>query len=181
VAVERVVPRPPIPAPPIPISLSLPLDPEFLNRQLQAVSHRLGGMLMIPTFRLVFLVPAGATVEVPFPLPPKHVCTRRAPLRFEGSYYHKDITIDVKCDRRIVNPYPMPLTGPFEVDFGMYYVKRERVDITIRNGTTVDAEVTFQVMPHIMHVDLYESWYRPLTELAYEILDWIAKTRPRSL
>jgi len=164
-------------APAVSLTLSIPLDPEYLNRQLQAVAHQLRGMMMIPNFRLTVLVPAGMTVEIPFPLPKGYVCTRRSPLHFESDYYSRDITIDVFCDGIKVNPFPLSLTGPFDVDFGMYYVKKERVDIVIRNASTTDAEVTFQVIPHIITRELYEEWYEPLTRMAFDVLSEMVKVR----
>ena len=85
---ERIVEK-------IPISLSIPISPDSLNYQLQAAAHllRFGDYrVIIPTYRLVFLVPAGGVVEIPFELPPNMLCTRRYPIRFESDHYSKDIT-----------------------------------------------------------------------------------------
>jgi len=163
------------PGPQVPVTLSVPIDPEFLNRQMQAASPRLAGGLRIPNYRLAFLVSAGETVEVPFPLPKGFTCTRRSPLHFDSDYYHEDLTVDVSVDGVKINPYAMPLTASFEVDFGTYYIKRERVDITFTNDTNTDATVSFQVIAHLMTDDIYASWYAPLVDSAQELLTTLAK------
>lgn len=162
------------------LSLSIPIDPENLNRQMQAAARILEqiepNILMIPNYRLTFLVPAGGQVTIPFALPRGYVCTRRSPLRFESDYYNPNLTVDVYCDDRKVNPYAMPLTSPFEIDFGVYYVKFVRVDIVLTNNTTVDANVTFQVIPHIMKIKVFENWYLPIVRKSQEMLDMFAKS-----
>ena len=162
-----------------PIVMAIPLDPEALNRQMQAAAKMFRLVpreLMIPNFRLAFLVPAGEAVEVPFELPFNYVCTRRSPLRFESTHYSKDITVDIWVDepKNKVNPYPMPLDHPFEVDFGTHYVKEHLVHITIENGTDVDATVTLHVVAHIMSRRLYDEWYAPIIRFAQEQLDKVA-------
>lgn len=162
----------------VPLIVVAPVEPETLNRMLQAASHRLSPEdLAIPNFRLPVFVPAGGSVKIPFPLPPGKLCTRRAPLRFESDYYDPNITIDVYCDEKKVNPYPLVLTGPFEADFGIYYTKKLRVDIVINNKTSVDALVTFQVIPHIISEKLYNEWYRPLVDVVFDVLSGIAARR----
>jgi len=163
------------PGPQPPITLSVPIDPEFLNRQMQAASPQLTGGLRIPNYRLAFLVSSGETVEVPFPLPTGWTCTRRSPLQFDSDYYHENLTVDVYCDGMKVNPYAMPLTAPFEVDFGVYYVKKERIDITFTNNTDTDATVSFQVIANLMTDDLYANWYEPLVSSAQELLTTLAR------
>jgi hypothetical protein len=162
-----------------PIILVAPIEPETLNRMLQAASHRLTPEdLLIPNYRLSFFVAAnGGRVTIPFPLPAKRICTRRAPLRFESDYYDPRLTIDVYCDEKKVNPYPLALTAPFEVDFGVYYTKKLRVDIVINNNTPVDATVTFQVIPHIISEKLYNEWYRPLIDAVFDSLQELAVAR----
>ena len=161
----------------IPISLVVPIDPEALNRQMQAVSPRLRGSLKIPNYRLSITVPAGIIVEIPFPLPSGFTCTRRSPLSFTSTYYSPDITIDIYCDGEKINPYPMPLTGGFDVDFGTYYVKRKRVDIIFTNNSVSDATITFQVIPHIIRDRLYDEWYEPLVNTAYDLLTTLSERR----
>jgi hypothetical protein len=85
------------------------------------------------------------------------------------------LVIDVLCDGEKVNPYPLPLTAPFEVDFGVHYVKFERVDIIIMNNTTTDAEVTFGVIPHLIHNELYTKWYSRIIDKAYDMLTLLAE------
>ena len=159
------------------ITLSIPLDPESLNRQLQAVSPRMRDDIRIPNYRLTYFVKAGGTVEVPFTLPVGFFCTRRSPLRFESNYYHKDLLVEVKCDGASVNPYSLRLTAPFEIDFGTYYLKRERIDITFKNNTVNDAEVTFQVTAHIISNKIYHDWYEPIINVSYELLKAVAERR----
>ena len=161
------------------VILSVPIDPEMLNRMMQANSPNLRGKwLMIPVYRLTFLVPAGQKVVIPFALPDGWVCTRRSPLRFESNYYDVNITIDVYCDDHKVNPYPMPLTHPFDVDFGVYYVKFSEVKIVFMNNSDKDAEITFQVTPHLIkEYEMYYGWYKPIIEHAYDILTRMARRR----
>jgi len=161
--------------PPVSVTLSVPIGPETLNRQLQAAAHKFRGEFDIPNYRLTFAVPAGGEVSVPFPLAPKWVCTRRSPLHFDSDYYDKDLTVDVYCDNKLVNPSPLRLTAPFDVDFGIYYVKKKRVDITITNDTDTDANVTFQVIPNLIRESMYREWYKPLIDKAYDMLTKFAE------
>ena len=160
----------------VPITVTIPLDSEFLNRQLQASAEFFAPEdIKIPNFRLTFFVAADKTIEVPFLLDGGYVCTRRSPLLFESNYYHVNITVDVFVGDKKINPYPMPLTHPFEVDFGIYYVKRTRVNIIITNKSKTGAEITFQVVPNIIRQKIYETWYMPLIRKSYELLKKIAK------
>jgi len=163
--------------------LSVIIDPEQLNRVMQANSYRLApAELMIPTFRLAVLVPAGEEVELPLLLPEGYVCTRRYPITFSSNYYSEDLLVDLSVDGRKVNPYPMPLTGRFDVDFGAYYVKFHDVTINIYNNTTRDVTVTVQCSGHFIKEDRqYHNWYKPIIEFAYDLLTELAKARLREV
>lgn len=159
--------------------ISVVLGPEQLNDVMLANSPRLVPSLMrIPTFRLTVLVPAGEEVEIVLPMPKDFVCTRRRPLRFSSDYYSPDLLVDVSVDKWKVNPFPMPLTGEFDVDFGAYYVKFHDVTIRIYNNTSVDAHVTMQCTAHFIHRrQLYERWYRPIMEFTYDMLSRLVEAR----
>lgn len=153
------------------VSVVFPISPESLNDQLQAAAEKLRDSVKTPNYRLSLFVPAKSVLEVPFSLPRGWICTRRSPLRFESSYYGTDLLIDVYCDKERVNPFPMPMTGPFDVDFGQYYVKRREVKIVITNNSSTDAVVTFQVVPFLISEELYAKWYRPLIELSLKMTE----------
>ncbi|MBW2674950.1 MAG: hypothetical protein JRD89_16310 [Deltaproteobacteria bacterium] len=159
--------------------ISVILGPEQLNDVMLANSPKLVPSLMrIPTFRLTFLVPAEEEVEIVLSIPEDFVCTKRRPLKFSSDYYDVDLLVDVSVDGWKVNPYPMPLTGEFDVDFGAYYVKFHDVTIRIYNNTSVDVHVTVQCMGHFIHRrQLYERWYKPITELVYDMLGRLAEVR----
>ena len=157
------------------MTLSLPIDPEILNRQMQAASPLLGGKLMIPNYRLCILVPAGEKREIPFKLPSGFYCTRRSPLHFDSDYYRNNITINVSCDGRKINPFPLPLTAPFSVNFGLYYLKKYDVVIELINNATTDANISFMVIPHLMDKELYDTWYFPIVKASQERLTALAK------
>ena len=160
------------------LTLSVPFEPETLNRMMQAATAWINepeAKVRIPNYRVTVLVEAGGETWIPFPLPQNWVCTRRAPIRFESDYYSRLITVDVYCDGAKVNPYPMPLDHPFEVDFGAYYVKRHRVDIYVKNDSDADAHVTFHVVAHLIRKDLYDDWYEPLTKLGWDFLTALAE------
>lgn len=157
------------------IVFAFPLSPETLNLQLQAVAEKLlKGPLMSPNYRVPVLVKAGKEVHIPFYLPKDWICTKRTPLSFQSNYYSTDITVQVFVDDTPITPYPMPLDHPFEVDFGVYYVKKKGVYIILKNNTSTDATITFQVVPNLMTKMLYESWYRPLMEYSWELTSKLA-------
>jgi len=148
---------------------------------MQVVPEMFPKKLEIPNYRLPILVPAGEKVHIPFTLPTAPtpmICVRRSPLTFESNYYHQDITIDVEVDGRRVNPYPMPLTHPFSVDFGIYSIKRYRIDLLFTNDTGTDALISFHVVPHLITTDVFDRWYNPLIMLGYRTLTDLAKVRP---
>lgn len=149
---------------------TIPLDSELLNRQMQGVAPELVGALLLPNYRVTIMVPAGITVRTVLTIPIGFVCTRTVPLDFISTYYHKDITINVWVDKVRVNPYPLPLTGPFSINLGIQYIKREAIEIEIINATTVDIEVTYHVLPHLMRSDVFEKWFSPLLKLGYDML-----------
>lgn len=159
------------------VILSIPLSPEALNLQLQAAAAEklIRGPIISPNFRIPILVRAGQEVHVPILLPKGWICTKRSPISFQSNYYSIDITVEIKVDDVPITPYPMPLDHPFEVDFGVYYVKKKGVYIILRNNSDRDAIITFQVVPNLITEALYESWYRPLIEYSWEITSKLAE------
>jgi len=163
------------------ISVVAPVDPESLNYQLQAASQLLRRRgpeyeVKIPNYRLSFLCEAGKTTVIPFPLPENFVCTRRAPLGFEWTRHSDDIKVDVWVDSEYrVNPYPLVATGDFIVDFGIYYVKHHRIDITVDNQFTDDTLMTLDVKTNLLREELYNSWYEPIVRRCQNVLTRIAE------
>ena len=161
-----------------PVVLAVPLDPEQLNRMMQANSPRLmNKWLKIPTYRLAFAIPANTTVEIPFPLPKGWVCTRRSPLIFQSYFHDENVLIDVWVDDRKVNEYPLPLTADFELDFGQYYVKRVEVRIIVTNNTSTSFTLTVHVTAHLIKETYYNDWYDPIIEAGYDALTKLAEWR----
>ena len=69
----------------------------------------------------------------------------------------------------------MPLTAPFSVDFGLYYLKKYDVVIELINNATTDANISFMVIPHLMDKELYDTWYFPIVKASQERLTALAK------
>jgi hypothetical protein len=165
--------------------LAVPIDPEALNRHLQAVSHMLrdpvvGDQVVTPNFRLAVLLPSYTAVMLVIVVPSGWVCTRqRGFLRFESNYYSENILITVKSDGRDVTSTPFPLTGPIDLDFGAYYVKMDRVEVSLINLSGVDAMITVQISPNLMRDTIYNTIYEPVTRRAHELLVELAGARPK--
>jgi len=168
---EITIPVRPIEAPTPLLVLSLPISPDILNMQLQAAAPELAGGTRTPVFRLCFVVPAETKVTVPILIPKGWICTKREPLSFESYYYHHNLTVDVAVDEVKINPFPMPFTGAFSIDFGRYYVKRKSVELTFSNATTTPVTVTFQVTAHLVREDIYLNWYEPIIRISQRYLD----------
>ena len=165
----------------MPISVVAPVDPESLNYQLQAASQLLRRRgpeyeVKIPNYRLSFLCEAGKTTSIPFPLPANFVCTRRAPLGFEFTRHSEDIKVDIWVDSEFkVNPYGLAATGDFTVDFGVYYIKHRRIDISVDNQSSDDTLMTLDVKTNLLREELYNDWYEPIVRRSQDVLTEIAE------
>jgi len=150
------------------------INSEDLNTIIQAAARE--GDTMFPTYQASVLVPAGQSVTVDFNIPKDFVDTKRKPLYISSDYYDPDITVDVIVDyTKKVTPSKLSLTVPLEVDFGSLYVKRQAVTLVINNGSTVDVTVTYRIEAALLHVSLYEDWYRLIVDYAVSRLSEIAR------
>jgi hypothetical protein len=165
--------------------LAAPIDPEALNRHLQAVGHMLrdpvlGDQVLTPNFRLAVLLPAFMAIMLVIVVPSGWVCTRqRGFLRIESNYYSENILVTIKSDGRDVTSTPFPLTGPIDIDFGVYYVKRDRVEILMINLTGTDATITIHLSPNLLRDTIYDTIYEPVIRRAHELLLELAGARPK--
>ncbi len=160
--------RPADGAPPVQVVMP-PISPDMLNDVLQTMAWR--AKYFHPTFRLSVAVPAGTTVEFPFPLPEGFYCTKRTPITFESDYYDPNIVVNVYVDGKgpenLVTPYGAVMYPPGSVvvvNFGEMWLKKRNVIMEFKNGSAADATITFDVAASLIHYTLYESWYRPIVE-----------------
>jgi hypothetical protein len=158
-----------------PLFTVTPIDAEALNRFLQAMGKP--GETFFPNYSLTILVPAGSSVEFVYYIPNNFVCTRQTPWRVTSDYYHRNLEIRVFVDDKPITPMPAALTGATEFNFGEFYVKRRSVKMLCENKTTTDALVSVYTFCNIMHVDLYEKWYRLILECVEECLSRIAVSK----
>jgi hypothetical protein len=145
-----------------PIPAVIPMEPETINRIMQAYAGERPGEFFFPNYQLTFLVPAGHTVVFVYNMPRNFVCTRQVGSKIRSDYYSPDIQVNLSVDGRVVTPYPAALTEPFDFDYGEHYVKRRDVTIQMTNNSARDAHLTFFTFCSIIHVDVYERWYRLL-------------------
>lgn len=165
-----------------PIPVVMPMEPEVLNRILQAYAGERPGEFFFPNYQMSILVPAGNTVIFTYWMPSNFVCTRQTPWEIASDYYHPDLTLMLYVDEESVTPYPAALTKLTAFNFGEHYVKRRSVGMTITNNTARDATVTFFTFCSIMHVRIYNEWYRICTEGQIRCLnDFVVKRGGRSL
>jgi len=150
------------------------INSEDLNTIIQAAARE--GDTMFPTYQASVLVPAGKSVTIDFNIPDNFVDTKRKPLYISSDYYDPDITVEVIVDySKKVTPSKLSLTVPLEVDFGSLYVKRRAVTLAVNNGSTVDATITYRIECALLHVSLYDDWYRIIVDYAVSRLSEIAR------
>lgn len=154
-----------------PLPAVIPMEPEVINSIMQAYAGEHPGEFFFPNYQLTFLVPAGNTVTFVYKLPANFVCTRQKYNKISSDYYHPDITVMLYVDDRPVTPYPASLAQPLAFDYGEHYVKRQNVTIKMTNNSTRDAHLTFFTFCSIIHVDVYERWYRLLVEKQVDCLN----------
>ncbi len=154
-----------------PIPAVIPMEPETVNRIMQAYAGERPGEFFFPNYQLTFLVPAGATVVFIYNIPANFVCTRQKYSKILSDYYHPDIAVMLYVDGASVTPFPASLAQPLEFDYGEHYVKRRNVTIQMTNNSARDAQLTFFTFCSIIHVDIYERWYRLLVEKQVDCLN----------
>jgi len=155
--------------------IPLPPSPEQLNQIIQAAAKR--GSTRFPVYRAAVLVPAGSTVQYMLNMPSGFVDTRKSPLELTSDLYDPNLTVNIYVDEleNRVTPNGLAFTGPINIDFGEFYVKRQWVLMEFINNAGVDATVTFQVQPALLHVSLFEDWYRPIIEYTMDYLSNISQ------
>lgn len=154
-----------------PVPAVIPMEPEIVNRIMQAYAGDRQGEFFFPNYQLTFLVPAGGAVTFVYNIPSNFICTRQKYSRILSDYYHPDITVMLYVDDASVTPYPASLAQPLEFDYGEHYVKRRNVTIEMTNDSARDAHLTFFTFCSIIHVDIYERWYRLLIEKHVDCLN----------
>lgn len=154
-----------------PVPAVIPMEPETINRIMQAYAAEHPGEFFFPNYQLTFLVPAGGTVTFVYNLPENFVCTRQIGSKIHSDYYNFNITVNLSVDGRLVTPYPAALTEPFDFDYGDHFVKHRNVTIEMINGSARDAHITFYTFCSIIHIDVYERWYRLLLNKQVNCLD----------
>ncbi|GAJ03689.1 unnamed protein product, partial [marine sediment metagenome] len=120
----------------VPGLVSVPLDPAMLNRAIMAMG--LKGKASFPTVRAAWSCPAGMTTEVIFPMTPGWYCTSTF-VTITSDFYDPSITVFVYADDIPITPWGVTLTGPCEISYGDYFVKRKSVAISTVNNTATDA------------------------------------------
>ncbi|GAJ05716.1 unnamed protein product, partial [marine sediment metagenome] len=103
----------------VPGLVSIPLDPEVLNRAIQAIAPM--GKLKIETVVLTFSCPAGIATSITLPLVPGWYCTRRE-ISYSCDFYDPNIVGYLYADGRLVTPLGVALSAPGIMDFGEFYV-----------------------------------------------------------
>ncbi|GAH57609.1 unnamed protein product, partial [marine sediment metagenome] len=154
-----------------PSLVSIPLDPEVLNRALQAMG--LKGQIWVPTIRQSWACPAGATTVFPLGVPSGFVDTRRIGT-LSSDFYDPNVSVQVFVDDSLVTPFGIALTGQSTVDFGEFFVKHREILISTTNNTATDAVLTLEVTPSFLLESFYEEFYRPIIEYMYRSLQGVA-------
>jgi len=156
----------------------LPLDPDALLHAIQAMAQEpeVQGQATFPTYSVTWLAPAGGTGSLSLTLPAGWYGVHRSPIRLTSTnaagaeYYHRDITANVFADGVLVNPSPLSLTGPVEVEWGQFYLKKVGIEIQVTNGTATDAYITMWVRATFLRRELYETFFRPLVKEHWRVL-----------
>ncbi len=179
-------PPPPLPAAPpdekldyiiqqlqrLPGLISIPLDPAMLNRAIMAMG--LKGKASFPTVRAAWSCPAGMTTEVVFPMTPGWYCTSTF-ITITSDFYDPNITVFVSADDAPVTPWGVVLTGPCEISYGDYFVKRKSVAISTVNNTATDAVLSELCYGQMLEKYFYEEFYAPIIEYMHAALEGVAR------
>jgi len=154
----------------MPALVTIPLDPEVLNRALQAMKL---GNTSFPTTRFVWVCPAGVTTIYTISLPEGLVCTRRTGI-LSSDFYDPNILVYQYVDGQLATPYPIPLTGETEIDSGEYYVKHRDLRFIVINGTAFNATLSWLKVSSLMEKSFYDSFYVPIIEYMFRTLEGVA-------
>lgn len=156
----------------VPGLVSVPLDPEMINRALQAMG--LKGKTQFPNIKHFFACPAGTTTEFPLGLPTGYYCTCCL-CTISSDYYHPDISVKVYVDDEDLTPWGYCLTGPSTLCYGEYHVKKRLVLYEVTNNTTTDAGITVAIEPIcLVEKGFYEEFYVPIIEYMAKALKGVA-------
>lgn len=156
-----------------PAVLSLPLDPETLNRSFQGCAR--GSRLNVTTWRFSIACPTGVTTSSVLSLPSGWYCTRRD-ARIISDTLSTSVTVNVFVDGETVSPFGLPMSaGECNLDFGSKFLKKESVKISVANSSGGTINLIFEMVCNLMEVDFYNTVYQPCLEYADKLLEAICR------
>ncbi|MBA7554554.1 hypothetical protein ES705_47178 [subsurface metagenome] len=92
-----------------------------------------------------------------------------------ADFYHPDITVYVYADDVPITPWGVVLTGPCEISYGDYFVKRKDVRIVTTNNTATDAVLSELCYGQMLEKSFYEEFYAPIIEYMHAALQGVAR------
>ena len=165
---------------PIVLTLPLPIDPETLNRAIQAISNP--GEVDFPIYRGSYLIPAGTTSTATFYARPGFVATVGSAWNVYSSYYDEDgdkilIWIYVNDNIKITKEEnPIPLTGALQIPFYQYYTGLYNAVVKVENSSPKDILLTVDVQLGLIQKSLWEEFYMPMIRFGWSnLLDVASK------
>lgn len=156
----------------VPGLVSVPLDPEVLNRAIQAVTPL--GKARFGTTRGAVLCPAGLTTSWTHYMMTNYYCTDRE-IYFSADFYDPLIVVNIYVDDHLVTPYGIQLTGPGPLNFGDYYVKKTKVDVVAVNATATPCVISSHWNWTSLEKSFYDEFYRPILNYMYRSLEEVAR------
>lgn len=155
----------------VPGLVSVPLEPQLLNRAIQAMRHQ--GKASFPAIRLAWSCPAGAITDFPIDLAANTIATCNF-WELSSDYYDRNIVVNVYVDDGLVTPSGIALTGPTKVNYGEYYIKRRGVLISTDNPTATDAILSYEGQGCFLEKSFYEEFYAPIIDYMHRVLEGVA-------
>ena len=151
--------------------VSTPLDPDILNKAIQAM--RLRGKAWFPTFVQSWVCPAGMVTDLPLWLPAGMVCTNRI-CDLSSDFYDPDVTVTIYVDDEMITMQPITLTHAMPIDFGEYFIKHRSMLFSTTNNTATDALLTFTGTCCLLEKSFYEEWYSKIISFMFDTLSGVA-------
>ena len=155
--------------------VKLPILPKELITLLEATAKSLPGKVRVVPSRASVTVPAGYTYRITVNIPAGWVSVAVESLKILSDYYSSDLLMDVWVDGYKVNPFPLPISAPIDVNFGAYYVQRRQINIDLYNFTNQDATLTIDCISCLLDPKLFENFFEPLIMLSYKALEKLAR------
>lgn len=137
------------------------------------------GRAYFPTVRASWLCPPGVT-DITFPMTPGWYCTSTF-LTITSDFYDPNIIVEVFADGQPVTPWGITLTGPCDVSYADYYVKKVSVRIRVTNSTAFNAVLSEMCYGHMLEQTFYNEFYAPIMEYTYQMLEAIVKSQASKL